>query len=308
MRKENTPESCLNNDKGPIYEERRLQIEELDEWQTHKLRAHDKPKPRHDELNILPNQLKIGDKVLLDAADPRIATSEPNRAIPLMVLSIFPYGTVEVIHPKFDTFKLIAGMRSVNSSHHHDHATERFSNPHGWAQRCSIGRAHTTGGETIHGRTTRPCPSTVIKTDKIPRVWISIHGRERSERSRTRPCDTVVCTHTPKEHGHALRPCTPKSIYTPHYSSPPSPKSLTLAAITYHARVPITAPPLTTQSSSLLCILCQPHVARRPPSPLRRKGKEQRHPWVLPLRSVTLSSSFFWDPKRNYFRYYGPDP
>ncbi|PPS02251.1 hypothetical protein GOBAR_AA18411 [Gossypium barbadense] len=73
---------------GPIYEERRLQIKEL------------------DELNVVPNQLKVGDKVLLDAADPRIATSEPNEEIPLTVPSIFPYGTVEVMHPKFGTFKV----------------------------------------------------------------------------------------------------------------------------------------------------------------------------------------------------------
>ncbi|PPS06606.1 hypothetical protein GOBAR_AA14039 [Gossypium barbadense] len=71
-----------------------------------KPRAHYRPKPRHNELNVSPNQLKVGDKLLLDAADPRIATSEPNRAIPLTVLSIFPNGTVEVIHPKFDTFKV----------------------------------------------------------------------------------------------------------------------------------------------------------------------------------------------------------
>ncbi|PPR82278.1 hypothetical protein GOBAR_AA38436 [Gossypium barbadense] len=48
----------------------------------------------------------VGDKVLLDAADPRITTSELNEEIPLTVLSIFPYDTVEVIHPKFDTFKV----------------------------------------------------------------------------------------------------------------------------------------------------------------------------------------------------------
>ncbi|PPR98140.1 hypothetical protein GOBAR_AA22531 [Gossypium barbadense] len=68
--------------------------------------THDKPKPRHDELNDAPNQLKVGDNVLLDAADPHIATSEPNEEIPLTVLNIFPYGTVEVIHPKFGTFKV----------------------------------------------------------------------------------------------------------------------------------------------------------------------------------------------------------
>ncbi|PPS06847.1 hypothetical protein GOBAR_AA13802 [Gossypium barbadense] len=91
---------CSSNNKGPIYEERRLRVEELDEWRTHK------PKPHLDELNIPPNQLKVGDKVLLDAADPRIATSESNGEIPLTVLNIFPYGTVEVIHPNFGIFKL----------------------------------------------------------------------------------------------------------------------------------------------------------------------------------------------------------
>ncbi|PPS06264.1 hypothetical protein GOBAR_AA14386 [Gossypium barbadense] len=71
-----------------------------------KLRTPDKLKLDQDELNVAPNQLKVGDKVLLDAANPRIATSEPNEEIPLTVLSIFPYGTVEVIHPKFGTFKV----------------------------------------------------------------------------------------------------------------------------------------------------------------------------------------------------------
>ncbi|PPS15010.1 hypothetical protein GOBAR_AA05570 [Gossypium barbadense] len=101
----NIHEPCSSNNKGPIYEEHRLQIKELDESRTHKSRTHDKLKLRHDELNIAPNQLKVRDKVLLDAADPHIATSEPNGAIPLTVLSIFPYGTVQVIHPKFSTFK-----------------------------------------------------------------------------------------------------------------------------------------------------------------------------------------------------------
>ncbi|PPS09727.1 hypothetical protein GOBAR_AA10910 [Gossypium barbadense] len=94
-----------SNNKKPIHEERRLQIEELDEWRTHKPRKHDKLKPRHDEPNSSKNQLQVGDKVLLDAADPRIATSEPNEETPLTVTSNFPYGTVEVNHPKFGTFK-----------------------------------------------------------------------------------------------------------------------------------------------------------------------------------------------------------
>ncbi|PPR94818.1 hypothetical protein GOBAR_AA25850 [Gossypium barbadense] len=54
----------------------------------------------HVELNA------VVDKVLLDAADPHIVTTTPNDEIPLTVLSIFPFGTVEVSHPRFSTFKV----------------------------------------------------------------------------------------------------------------------------------------------------------------------------------------------------------
>ncbi|PPR85416.1 hypothetical protein GOBAR_AA35275 [Gossypium barbadense] len=56
-------EPLLNNSRGSIHEERRLQV---------------------------------GDKVLLDAADPHIVTTTLNEEIPLTVLSIFPFGTVEI--------------------------------------------------------------------------------------------------------------------------------------------------------------------------------------------------------------------
>ncbi|PPS17337.1 hypothetical protein GOBAR_AA03248 [Gossypium barbadense] len=98
-------ESFPSSNRGPIHEGRRLQIEELDEWQTHKLRTHDKPKLCQNEFNTFPHQLKVGDKFVLDAADPHIFTTTPNGKIPLTVLSIFPFGTVEVSHPKFVTFK-----------------------------------------------------------------------------------------------------------------------------------------------------------------------------------------------------------
>ncbi|PPR94415.1 hypothetical protein GOBAR_AA26254 [Gossypium barbadense] len=88
-----------------VYEERRLQIEELDEWRTHKPKTRDKPKLRQNELDTSSNQLQNGDKVLLDAADPHIVTTTPNEEIPRTVLSIFPFDTVEVSHPKFGTFK-----------------------------------------------------------------------------------------------------------------------------------------------------------------------------------------------------------
>ncbi|KAK5775775.1 hypothetical protein PVK06_043715 [Gossypium arboreum] len=84
-------EPLSNNSRGSIHEERRLQVEELDEWRTHEPRTHDKPKLRQNEPDTSPNQLKVGDK---------------DKEIPLTVLSIFPFGTVEVSHPKFGTFKV----------------------------------------------------------------------------------------------------------------------------------------------------------------------------------------------------------
>ncbi|PPS07425.1 hypothetical protein GOBAR_AA13234 [Gossypium barbadense] len=77
------------------HEERRLQIEELDEWREHKPRKYDKPKLRQNKPDTSPNQLTVGDKVLLDTADPHIVTTTLNEEIHLTVLSIFPFGTVE---------------------------------------------------------------------------------------------------------------------------------------------------------------------------------------------------------------------
>ncbi|PPS17099.1 hypothetical protein GOBAR_AA03473 [Gossypium barbadense] len=97
-------EPC-SRDKGHNHEERGLWIEELDEWRAHKPRTHDKPKLRQKEFDTSSNQLMVGDKVLLDATDPHIVTTTPNEEISLTVLSIFPFSTVEVSHPRFSTFK-----------------------------------------------------------------------------------------------------------------------------------------------------------------------------------------------------------
>ncbi|PPD90852.1 hypothetical protein GOBAR_AA37332 [Gossypium barbadense] len=89
-----------------------LQVDELDEWWTHvkdKPRKNDeKPERRYDEHMDGTNQFKVGDKVLIDKTDPRIATSEldANRSNPFMVLNVFPYGTIEVTHPAYGTFKV----------------------------------------------------------------------------------------------------------------------------------------------------------------------------------------------------------
>ncbi|PPR88272.1 hypothetical protein GOBAR_AA32419 [Gossypium barbadense] len=88
-----------------VHEGRRLRIEELDEWREHKLRTHDKLKLRKNKPDTSPNQLQVGDTVLLDVVDPHIVTTTPNEEIPLTILSIFSFGTVEVSHPKFSTFK-----------------------------------------------------------------------------------------------------------------------------------------------------------------------------------------------------------
>ncbi|PPR99765.1 hypothetical protein GOBAR_AA20900 [Gossypium barbadense] len=118
-----------------------------------------KPKPLLDELDIPPNQLKVGDRVLVDATDPRIATSESNREIPLTVLNIYPYSTVE-----------------------EPWLTENL------ARTCDM---------------LVPRPP-VLNTDKTTQACAYTHGRRRSERSRTRPCDMAVCTNTPKGHGHTM--------------------------------------------------------------------------------------------------------
>ncbi|KAG8485698.1 hypothetical protein CXB51_019008 [Gossypium anomalum] len=97
-------EPCSSSNMGIIHEERRLEIEEPNEWRTNK--THDKTKLRQNELDTSPNFHRVGDKVLLDAADPHIITTNPNGKTPLTVLCIFPLGTVEVSYPKFGTFKV----------------------------------------------------------------------------------------------------------------------------------------------------------------------------------------------------------
>ncbi|PPS17191.1 hypothetical protein GOBAR_AA03389 [Gossypium barbadense] len=103
-------ESFVSNSRGPIHDDQRIQIEEPDEWQTHKSRTLDKLNLRQNKLNPFPNKLKVGDRVLLDATDPHIVATTSNEEIPITVLSIFPFGTVEVSHPKFGTF-------NVNNTH-----------------------------------------------------------------------------------------------------------------------------------------------------------------------------------------------
>ncbi|PPS13898.1 hypothetical protein GOBAR_AA06679 [Gossypium barbadense] len=302
----NTYEPCSNNNKGPIYEE---------------LRTPDKPKLSQDKLKTLPNQLKVGDKVLLDATDPRIATLEPNEEIPLTVLSIFPYGTVEVIHPKFDTFKGKIFSPTRDAISYHGHVTWL------WVKLPKQ-----------YGCETRPCFKTVVEIKNVTRAYDTPvpstrglycqnkhgrgpmftgvgevkevrYGRETRPCSPTRPKNTGVgqMSDAPKfkireTHGQKLghtgvsRGRVPQNLYKPltiHHLPPQ--KTLTLAAATSHTL------PLTP-------VQCRPHMVRRPLFSPRRRGKEQRHPRVLPRRLGTRSSRFPWDLKRNYIRYYGHDP
>ncbi|PPS09305.1 hypothetical protein GOBAR_AA11341 [Gossypium barbadense] len=114
-------ESFSSNSRGPVHVDRRLQNEELDEWRKHKPRTLDKPKLRQNEPDTSPNQLNIGDKVLLDTADPHIITTTPNEEIPLIVLSTFPFGMVEVSHPKFGTFKVFPQRHSQTHGRTYGH-------------------------------------------------------------------------------------------------------------------------------------------------------------------------------------------
>ncbi|PPS04338.1 hypothetical protein GOBAR_AA16322 [Gossypium barbadense] len=104
-------ESFSRTSRGPVHEDRRLQIEELNEWWTHKPRTPDKPKLRQNEPDTSPNQLKVGDKVLLDAANPHIVTTTPNEEIPLTVLSIFHSVWWRCFHR--DTAKYTGMLKAV---------------------------------------------------------------------------------------------------------------------------------------------------------------------------------------------------
>ncbi|PPR93537.1 hypothetical protein GOBAR_AA27135 [Gossypium barbadense] len=120
------------------------------------------------KVDTSPNQLKVGNKVLLDAVDPHIVTTTPNEEIPLTVLSIFPFGTVEVSHPKFGTFKVDMGVGMEK---------------HG----CARGKTRFCFFDTgmRHARAVKPW------TTKHGRGTLT-HGRRRSEQSQTRPCDTIM--------------------------------------------------------------------------------------------------------------------
>ncbi|PPR90491.1 hypothetical protein GOBAR_AA30193 [Gossypium barbadense] len=187
-------ESFSSSSRGPIYEDQRLQIEVLDEWQTHKLRTHDKPELRQNKLNTFPNKLKVGDKVLLDATDPHIVTTKPNEEIPLTVLSILPFGTVEVSHPKFGTFKYLT-TNLLTEILNTGFSTQ--TRPRTWAclgsceNRAKISQTRATinrhGRATWpwvnlpkqHGRSTRPCLEPVAEPVKSTRAFDTPVPRNR---------------------------------------------------------------------------------------------------------------------------------
>ncbi|PPS14279.1 hypothetical protein GOBAR_AA06298 [Gossypium barbadense] len=182
------------------HEERRLQIEELDEWRAHKLRIHDKPKLRQNEFDTSPNLLKVGDKVLLDAADPHIVNTNPNRKTPLTVLSIFPFGT-----------------RSTNSSNHPDHPLESFSEH--TARHTGVPKAVANRGRdtaVLYGRVKARhyFPKTRDAINPHGRAtwsWINFigdygHGNEKHGRARGKA--RFCFFETGARHAHAIKPRT----------------------------------------------------------------------------------------------------
>ncbi|PPR93539.1 hypothetical protein GOBAR_AA27133 [Gossypium barbadense] len=181
---------CSRNDRGHIHEEQRLRIEELDEWQEHKPRTHDKPKLHQNKPDTSPNQLKVGDKVLLDATDPHIVTTTPNEEILLTVLNIFTFGTVEASHPKFGTFK------------HTRPGIRAWLKP--WPSRgrnTAVRYGRVEAGHDIpktwddinpHGRATGP--------------WVNLIGEHGSGNRKTRACQgqgSILFL----RHGRETRPC-----------------------------------------------------------------------------------------------------
>ncbi|PPS18501.1 hypothetical protein GOBAR_AA02086 [Gossypium barbadense] len=226
---------------------------------------------RQDELNTSPNQLKVGGKVPLAGADPRITTPEPKEEIPLTVLSIFRYGTVEVIHPKFGTFKLIVGMRSVNFSHHLDHAEERaFQSTRPGTQACLRPCSHH---RRRHGHAIPPCenreknfPNTGC--DKLPR-----------------PCDMALGETAKTTHACALETVVETENVTWVCDKE---KSLTLAAATLHA-----LPYARTLSSSHGKKTDVPASKKRKRSALSSGlTAEIRHPDLIPASAT-------YDPSRS---------
>ncbi|PPR89793.1 hypothetical protein GOBAR_AA30893 [Gossypium barbadense] len=207
----NTYEPCSSNNKEPIYEEQMLQIEELDEWWTHEPGTHNKQ--TQDKLITSTNQLKVRDEVLLDAADPQIATSEPNEEIPLTVLSIFPYGTVEVNHPKFDGQaheralgrvkigqKFFPNTRCDKLSRHSTWPWVKLLKQHGRETHLCLETMVET--ENLTRALDTPVPSPVVDTVKITRACACIHGSGRSERRLTRPCNMAMYTNAPNFENH----------------------------------------------------------------------------------------------------------
>ncbi|PPS08845.1 hypothetical protein GOBAR_AA11797 [Gossypium barbadense] len=182
-------ESFSSNSKGPVHKDRRLQNKELDEWRMHKPRTPDKLKLLQNEPNTSQNQLKVGDKVLLYTADPHIVTTTLNEEIPLTVLSIFPFGTVEVSHPKFSSFK---GKRFPQ----HGLRLNATAVWYGCGQACqnNTGRRHIRVEEPWanllkqHGRS-------VVKPVKLTRAWgLHTQAWEKLLMSSSRGKKTVVPT------------------------------------------------------------------------------------------------------------------
>ncbi|PPR82728.1 hypothetical protein GOBAR_AA37986 [Gossypium barbadense] len=175
-----------SNSRGPIHEDQRLQVEEQDAWRTHKSKTHDKPKLCQNELNTFPNQLKVRDRVLLDATDPHIVTTNLNEDFPFMVLSTFPFGTVEgkdFSNMGYDTLPRPCDMAVSELAK----TTRAFGTP--------VSRTR---------RLTCPCQATVAEPVKLTRAWAYIHRHGRSGRSQARLYDTAVRTYTAKEHGRRL--------------------------------------------------------------------------------------------------------
>ncbi|PPR99699.1 hypothetical protein GOBAR_AA20967 [Gossypium barbadense] len=152
------------------------------------------------ETVVSKGKSEVGDKVLLDVVDPHVVTTTPNEEIPLTILSIFPFSTVEVSHPKFGSFKHTRlGTRAclkpwpnrgrdttvrygrVEAGHDFPKTRDAI-NPHGrvsWLWVNLIGE-HGCGNRkrwTCQGQARFYFFDTGMRHDRAVKPWTTIHGR-----------------------------------------------------------------------------------------------------------------------------------
>ncbi|PPS15770.1 hypothetical protein GOBAR_AA04810 [Gossypium barbadense] len=195
-------EPFSSNSRGPIHEEQRLQIEELDEWRTHK-REHT-TNQNYARTSSIPFQINLRLEIKFYWMPQILTLSLPN----LMKKFLLRY---------------LAFFHSVQS---------RFTTLTRLSTRACL---EPCGNRTKilpskgYDKSPRPWDRAVGEIAKTTRAWTFIHGCGRREQSRT-----AVCTNTPKNIGLSPGRVSQNLLipFTIHHLL--HPKSLTLVAASPH--------------------------------------------------------------------------